>query len=93
MRTIRKHVVVGVTALFLVHAILSSLVLAQEAVPFMTLADGTKVSMTLAQYDALVKQPGISYAPPGPAPKLFSRRWPSLCRLNWVRLPGGVHRW
>ena len=70
MRRMRKHLVLGISALFLVQAIFSSPALAQTAVPFMTLADGTKVSMTEAQFNAIVKQPGISYAPPGPAPKL-----------------------
>jgi hypothetical protein len=70
MKGMKRHVVVGITALFLVHAVFSSLTLAQSVVPFMTLADGTKVGMTQAQFEALVKQPGIAYSPAGPMPQV-----------------------
>jgi hypothetical protein len=70
MRNLRRHACVMLAGLFVLHLLLSSVVLAQQAVPLMTLADGTKVSMTQAQFDALIKQPGITYIPPGAAPRL-----------------------
>jgi hypothetical protein len=70
MKNLRRHACVVFAGLFVLHVLFSSVVLAQEAVPVMTLADGTKVNMTEAQFDALVKQPGILYHPAGPAPKL-----------------------
>ena len=70
MRNLRRHVCVMLAGLFLLHLLFSSYALAQAAVPVMTLADGTRVSMTQAQFDALVKQPGVTYNPAGPLPQL-----------------------
>jgi hypothetical protein len=64
MRQRSNHVYLNVVGLFFVLALFSSVVLAQEAVPWLTLADGTKVTMTQAQFDSLVQQAGISYYGP-----------------------------
>lgn len=64
MRHSRNHLCVTVVGLFFVLGLFSSIVLAQEAVPVMTLADGTKVTMTQAQFDSLVTQAGIAYYGP-----------------------------
>jgi hypothetical protein len=67
----RKHVCVSVVGSFLVLGLFCSFALAQQAVPVMTLADGTKVAMTQAQFDSLVTQPGITYyGPIGGLPKV-----------------------
>ncbi len=55
---------VVLAGLFLLQALFASVALAQEAVPFMTLGDGTKVTMTQAQFDSLITQPGITYYGP-----------------------------
>jgi Zn-dependent alcohol dehydrogenase len=70
MRHSRNHLCVTVVGLFFVLGLFSSIVLAQEAVPVMTLADGTKVTMTQAQFDSLVTQAGIAYyGPTGARPQ------------------------
>ncbi len=58
----RKHWCLSLVGLFLVTALLISVAVAQEAVEVMTVADGTKVMMTQAQFDVLVTQPGVKYA-------------------------------
>jgi len=71
MRRLRGHMCVMVVGLLMLNALFSSYALAQEAVPVMTLADGTKVTMTQAQFESLVTQPGITYyGPIGGVPKL-----------------------
>ncbi len=70
MRRCRRNVCLSLVGLFLLQVFFSSYVLAQEAVPVMTLADGTKVTMTQAQFNALVAQPGITYVAPGTVPQL-----------------------
>lgn len=66
-----KKICVSMVGLFLLHALFTSVALAQEAVSVMTLADGTKVTMTQAQFDSLVMQPGITYyGPIGGLPQL-----------------------
>ena len=71
MRSIRQTSCVALVGLFLLHALCTSVVLAQEAVPVMTLANGTKVTMTQAQFNALVAQPGVTYyGPTGGLPQL-----------------------
>jgi hypothetical protein len=65
-----KHLYAHAVGLFLVLGLFSSAVFAQEAVPVMTLADGTKVTMTQAQFDSLVTQAGITYyGPTGARPQ------------------------
>jgi hypothetical protein len=90
MGSMTRKVVIGGTALLLLHAIFSPLLLAQAATPFMTLADGTRVNATQAQYDALVKQPGIVYSLPWETPKLAATQIsiPVPADLG-PRLPGG----
>jgi hypothetical protein len=61
MRQSRNHSCMNVVALFFFLGLFSSIVLAQEAISWMTLADGTKVTMTQAQFDSLVTQAGIGY--------------------------------
>ena len=70
MRSIRKNSCVALVGLFLLHAVFSSVALAQQAVPLMTLADGTRVTITQAQFDSLVTQPGITYVPAGAVPQV-----------------------
>jgi hypothetical protein len=70
MRSIRQTSCVALVGLFLLHALCTSVVLAQQAVPLMTLANGTKVTITQAQFDALVAQPGITYVAPTTVPQL-----------------------
>jgi len=70
MRKIRRNVCVTLVGLFLLHMFFSSFALAQEAVQVMTLADGTSVTMTQAQLNALVTQPGIAYSPAATAPQV-----------------------
>jgi hypothetical protein len=90
MGSMRKQAVVGAFAALLLYAVFSPLAHAQAATPFMTLADGTKVSMTQEQYDALVKQPGIAYSLPWETPKLSATQIsiPVPAELG-PRLPGG----
>ncbi len=57
----RTYWCVSLVGLFLVSVLLISVAAAQDAVEVMTMADGTKVMMTQAQFDALVTQPGIKY--------------------------------
>jgi hypothetical protein len=77
--------------LFVLHVLFSSAVLAQQAVEVMTMADGTKVTMTQAQFEALVKQPGIKYVPPGTAPQLTATQMaiPLPSELGGRLAPGG----
>ena len=91
MRRIRKHVCLSVVGLFLAHGLFSSVALAQQAVEVMTMADGTKVTMTQAQFEALVKQPGIQYVPPGTAPQLTATQMaiPLPSELGGRLAPGG----
>lgn len=71
MRYFGREARTALAGLFLLQALLlSSVVLAQEAVPVMTLADGTKVAMTQAQFNVLVTQPGIAYTPAGTVSEL-----------------------
>ena len=66
----RNRMCVKVIGSLFVLALFSSIVLAQEAVPVMTLADGTKVTMTQTQFDSLVRQAGITYyGPTGSRPQ------------------------
>lgn len=69
MRRTRKNICVALVGLFLLHALFSSVALAQQAVPLMTLANGTRVTITQAQFDSLVTQPGITYVPAGAVPQ------------------------
>jgi len=64
MRQRRNRLCANVTGLFFVLGLFSPIVLAQEAVPWMILADGTKVTMTQTQFDSLAQQAGISYYGP-----------------------------
>ena len=70
MRRTRKNICVALAGLFLLHALFSSVALAQQAVPLMTLANGTRVTITQAQFDSLVTQPGITYVPAGAVPNV-----------------------
>ena len=66
----RRKICVSLVGLFLFHALYTSIVIAQEAAPWMTLADGTKVTMTQTQFDSLVAQAGIVYyGPTGARPQ------------------------
>jgi len=70
MRRTRKNICVALAGLFLLHALFSSVALAQQAVSLMTLANGTRVTITQAQFDSLVTQPGITYVPAGAVPNV-----------------------
>jgi len=91
MRNMRRHACVMLAGLFVFHVLFSSLVLAQEAVPVLTLADGTKVSMTQAQFEALVTRPGITYITFWTAPQLTAAQIaiPLPSELGGRLAPGG----
>ena len=90
MGNMRRQVVVSTFTALVLHALLLPLAHAQAATPFMTLADGTKVSMTQEQYDSLVKQPGVGYSFPWDAPKLAATQISiPVPAVLGPRLPGG----
>jgi len=78
MRQRRNRLCVNVAGLFFVLGIFSSIVLAQEAVPWVILADGTKVTMTQTQFDNLMQQAGVSYYGPTVARPQVTARQMSL---------------
>jgi len=55
----RKYFI-GISIAFLITVLIPSTIFSQEAVPVMTLADGTVVNMSSAQLSALASQPGIT---------------------------------
>jgi hypothetical protein len=55
-----KKCSIAILILFVMNIIIPCHVFAQTAVPVLTLANGTKVSMTSAQLGALASQPGIA---------------------------------
>ncbi|MDI6743908.1 MAG: hypothetical protein QMD07_00870 [Thermodesulfovibrionales bacterium] len=58
----KRFFVIGLVLFFWVNIIVPCMVFGQAAATVMTLADGTKVSMTSAQLAALTTQPGITIA-------------------------------
>jgi hypothetical protein len=50
----------GIFIMFLITILIPATIFAQAAVPVMTLANGTTVSMTSAQLTALASQPGVA---------------------------------
>jgi hypothetical protein len=62
----KKTVIFLITMVFLLNPLLMSNAQA-EAVPFMTLPDGTVVSITPEQLSALAAQPGIAISPTTPS--------------------------
>jgi hypothetical protein len=62
----KKTVIFLITMVFLLNPLLMSNAQA-EAVPFMTLPDGTVVSITPEQLSALAAQPGIVISPTAPS--------------------------
>jgi hypothetical protein len=62
----KKTVIFLITMVFLLNPLLMSNAQA-EAVPFMTLPDGTVVSITPEQLSALAAQPGITFSPTTPS--------------------------
>ena len=70
MKNFGRNRCVTFIGLFTLLILFSSQALAQQAVEVMTLADGTKVAMTQAQFNALVTQPGIAFYPGAAVPQL-----------------------
>ncbi len=70
MRGMRKFVYLNIIGLILMCGLVSPSSFAQQGVELMAMADGTKVFITQAQFDALVKQPGIAYAEDASAPQV-----------------------
>jgi hypothetical protein len=62
----KKTVIFLITMVFLLNPLLMSNAQA-EAVPFMTLPDGTVVSITPEQLSALAAQPGVTFSPTTPS--------------------------
>jgi hypothetical protein len=62
----KKTIIFLITMVFLLNPLLMSNAAAEE-VPFMTLPDGTVVSITPEQLSALAAQPGVTISPTAPS--------------------------